>query len=293
MKMNISTPCILVGVILTCAVFSLQADTVGGSYPYMPKNTPETNPAFQASVAPRKEKEYQTGNYAAVWGGANLFQQADPSVKDNYGLGIKAGLDLKDAMNFAVGAKIGHIWDLDGLKFYGEKSSLKLMPSVEGEFIYTQNNGSKLQWNGTLTDGVDTVSGELNQKYDMSIYALTVNPILRVQWGMFRPYIGFGIGGAYLNAENKGINGKGTINGSPASGEVWSGGGSESEVVFCFQGIAGTDIFLNDRWSVFVEYKYLGLVGLEFDKAIGGNATYEMGDIYGNHLAVVGIKFHY
>jgi opacity protein-like surface antigen len=105
--------------------------------------------------------------------------------------------------------------------------------------------------------------------------------------------VDFDIGGAYVEAKNNGIYGQGTVNGVPASGQIWPDGGSESEVAFCFQGIAGTDIFLNERWSLFIEYKYLGLVGLEFDKAIGRNATYDKGAVYGNHLAVAGIKYHY
>jgi opacity protein-like surface antigen len=268
------------------------AYSTGGDYPYKPKNT-DQSPAFQTNAVPRTEESYGTDKYVAVWGGANLFQQADPSVKDNFGLGIKQDLSLKDSTNFAVGAKIGYIWNLNDLRFYGEKSSLTLLPSIEGEFIYTNNNGSKLQLAGSISDGVNTASGKLEQHYDLDIYALTVNPIMRVQWGIFRPYIGFGIGGAYVDAKNKGITAEGTVNGSPVSGELWSSGGSESQVAFCFQGIAGTDVFLSKQWSLFLEYKYLGLVGLEFEKAIGGYATYDMGDIYGNHLVVAGLKFHY
>ncbi|MDR0533157.1 MAG: outer membrane beta-barrel protein [Verrucomicrobiales bacterium] len=273
----------------------------GGSYPYMAKNNdPAPIPAFQTSVKPRTE--YGTENYVAVWGGANLFQDAGPRIKDNLGLGIKADLSLKDSTDFAVGLKIGHIWKPDSITISGEKSPVTFLPSVEGEFIYTQNSNSSLGWNGSVWYGNtnNTATADLTQKFSMNIYALTANPIMRIQWSIFRPYIGFGIGGAYVEGKLKTLSGNASINSAdyPEYNGNYSGStdllnASEDQFAFCFQGIAGTDIFLDDRWSIFAEYKYLGLVGLEFNKALAGYATYDFGDVYGNHLVVAGIKFHY
>ena len=287
----------------------------GGAYPYVSKDNPvshDTNlytikdgnlvPAFQTNVEPRKEKGYGTENYVAVWGGANLFQNADPQVKDNFGLGIKADLNIKDSTDFAVGVKIGHIWQPKGITVYGEDSSVTFLPSVEGEFIYTQNSSSSLGWHGSVWYGNtnNTATANITQKFSMNIYALTANPILRIQWGIFRPYVGLGLGGAYVEGKLKTLSGNVAINtvDYPQYNGNYSGGtdllkASEDQFAFCFQGIAGTDIFLNDRWSIFAEYKYIGLVGLEFKKALAGYATYDFGDVYGNHLVVAGIKFHY
>jgi opacity protein-like surface antigen len=257
--------------------------TPAGDYPYMIKNgviAPANAPAFQTSTAPRPDANH--ANYVAVWGGGNLLQQADPRDKLNDGLNDYEKLSLKDKVGFAIGAKIGHTWQIDGVTVYNKPGQFFF--SLEGEFIYSDISNSRLKYHEA--GYVDYYQ----QNFDLTIYAATVNPIMRAKFGIFSPYVGVGVGGAYVTGKNKGID---WVVPGAGSDRVWPSGGSESEVVFAFQGIAGTDIAIAKEWSLFVEYKYLGLVGLEFDKAVDGLATYDMGDVYGNHLVVAGIKFHY
>jgi hypothetical protein len=267
----------------------------------------DKSPAFKTNVEPRKE--YGAEHYVAAWGGANLLQQGDEAKVSGYGESVN--LSLRSGVGFAAGFKVGQIWNFENngnqLTVYGEKTSVTFMPSIEGEFIYANSSDAKLRFGASYSDGTNSVNGSIYQKFDMDIYALMVNPVLRVQWGRFRPYVGFGVGGAYVTGKNKGVGASGTVNApgyagylDPVLGTVNGqgsgtieglGGGSDSDIVFAFQGLVGTDIFINKEWSVFLEYKYLGLVGLEFDRGYG--LKYDMGDVYGNHLVTAGIKFHY
>jgi opacity protein-like surface antigen len=235
-------------------------------------------------VKPRPE--YAVGSYAAVWGGGNLLQDGSPSIKDNFSLGLKQKLSLNDSVGFATGIKLGYIWKPDpiSINYNPDKNQhpTTVLPSIEGEFIYSDVSDSNLSYNVS--------GGSIQQRFEMNIYAFTINPILRFQWGKFRPYFGVGFGGAYVEGKNQGIYA--VAPGYPTT-QVLPSGGSDSDIAFCFQAMAGTDYFLSQEWSVFLEYKYLGLTGLEFDKGLGGAATYQMGDVYGNHLVIAGIKYHF
>jgi opacity protein-like surface antigen len=258
----------------------------------------DKTPAFRAVATPRAE--YGTEHYIAVWGAANFLQTSDENKISGYGESLD--LALKSDLSFAAGFKFGHIWNLNdsgGIAIHGEKKNVTILPSIEGEFIYAGNNGSKMQWDGAFRYGDYTVN-KIYQKFDMDIYALMLNPIVRGQWGRFRPYVGFGVGGAYVTAQGRGIyadgtkhttDGQGRPVNQPVSDQIERGGGNDSKFAFAFQGLAGTDIFLNQHWSLFMEYKFLGLVGLQFDA--GGGYKYDMGDVYGNHLVGLGVKYHY
>ncbi|MDR1144748.1 MAG: porin family protein [Verrucomicrobiales bacterium] len=243
---------------ITCfigAVLTMTSLSVADTEPqYQIKDgqiVPTNAPAFRSDAAPRREQE----NYVALWGGANVFQHAD--VIDDASPLFGEKFSLKDSISWAAGVKAGHSWDLgtiDGISVRGKPASWQF--SLEGEFIYTAWD-NKLKWSGyELAD------------WNLDIYALTVNPVLRFNLGTFRPYFGAGAGAAVVHQYigNKDLNIE----------------DSSTSVEFVFQGIAGTDIMLNDNWSLFLEYKFLALAEVDYDW-----------DIYGNHLVAAGVKFHY
>ncbi|MDR1305077.1 MAG: outer membrane beta-barrel protein [Verrucomicrobiales bacterium] len=258
----------------------------GNIVPAQKTNAPA--PDFRAEAQPRAEVEYGADNYIAVLGGVNAFQDAAPSLKLTEGWQPRrAGLQLKDRTGWAGGLKAGHTWQLAD---DGQRGLLAL--SLEGEFIYSGVHDTKL---GARVSNYGfagtTVSGEIYQQFNVDILALTVNPVLRLQLGRFSPYVGVGVGGAYVEAQHKGIYATGEIGGIKGTyGFDPTVGGSTDTVVFCFQVMAGADFYLSKEVSLFLEYKYLGLVGLEvFKTPVGG--FYDLGAVYGNHLAMVGVRF--
>jgi opacity protein-like surface antigen len=263
-RMKKSFAC-FIGLALTAASLSA-ADT---QPQYEIRNGAGT-PKFQANAAPRQEKE----NYVAVWGGGNVFQNADFRVKDSVGYGINEKLSLKNQLGWAVGAKLGHTWNLHEITSYDKPGLLQF--SLEGEFIYTATDTELKYGSAKVLDG------------NMDIYALMVNPILRFNFGTFRPYMGFGVGGALVTAK---VNDFGVITDYLG---VISDHATRSTAAFAFQGIAGTDIALSDTWSLFLEYKFLGLVGVDYDLTLDAEKVGKIeSDVYGNHLITVGIKLHY
>ncbi|MDR1146614.1 MAG: outer membrane beta-barrel protein [Verrucomicrobiales bacterium] len=246
-------------------------------------------PDFRAEAQPRAEVECGADNYIAVLGGVNAFQTSSPSLKatDSW-QPRRTGLQLKDRTGWAGGLKAGHTWQLSD---DGQRGLLAL--SLEGEFIYSGVHDTKL---GTprvsnYPFAGHTVSGKIYQQFNMDILALTVNPVLRLQLGRFSPYVGVGVGGAYVEAQHKGLFATGEIDGRKGTyGFDPTVGGSTDTVVFCFQAMAGADFYLSKDISLFLEYKYLGLVGLEaFKTPVSG--YYDLGAVYGNHLATVGVRF--
>ncbi|MDR1304334.1 MAG: outer membrane beta-barrel protein [Verrucomicrobiales bacterium] len=233
---------------------------------------PADAPAFRSDAAPRQEKE----NYVALWGGINVLQDGDFRAKDSLGLGIDEKLSLKNQFGYAAGVKVGHTWDLTTGDNAADQS-MRLQFSLEGEFIYTTAD-TKMKWSG-----YDVLDGK------MDIYALTVNPILRFDLGTFRPYVGVGVGGALINEK---ANNFGVWSNPPYN--IVSDHSTNSTVVLAFQGIAGTDIVLNDSWSLFFEYKFLGLLDFKHDVTYLAQKIGKIdSNLCGNHLLAVGVKLHY
>jgi len=98
---------------------------------------------------------------------------------------------------------------------------------------------------------------------EVNVTSLTVNALVRLPEGKFRPYAG--IGGGFFN------------------GEVESGSVSNDDTVFGWQVLAGVDIDVAPKFSIFGEYKYSAA---NFD--IGSADTeYSASQIYG------GVSYHF
>ncbi|MDR2463959.1 MAG: acyloxyacyl hydrolase [Verrucomicrobiales bacterium] len=223
--------------------------------------------AFRAAAETRKDA------YLSLGYGVNAAQQGDWSCE---GEGNRAEGGLKSSVGYAANFRGGYTWQLGDAD---AKDNL-LALSLEGEMLYTWNPGVKIK--GAFADGAPTESG----KFDLHIWALMVNPILRFQLGKFVPYVGVGIGGALVLAANPVDGSMGRL--------IWSD--SRYGAAFAFQGMTGFDYYFNDSWSIFTEYKYLGLAGLNFNQYVNGNKTdddLKTKDILGNHLLMVGVRWHF
>ncbi|MDR1190790.1 MAG: outer membrane beta-barrel protein [Verrucomicrobiales bacterium] len=253
----------------------------GGDYPYRQGPqlyefkdgnivpTPE-NPEykrFMASVAPREEAR---DSYFGFGLGVNAAQQGDVSYSGADG---SASGRLKSTVGFVTGIRGGHTWQL------GNAPGNLLAISLEGELLYSYNRDTNVK--GTYANG-----GEIStDNFDSHIWALMMNPILRFQAGKFVPYVGAGIGGAIVLAANRVDD---------AANVIWAD--SRYGVAFAFQGLVGADYFVSESWSIFAEYKYLGLIGLNFNHYVTGESTNDklkMDGILGNHLLTIGAKFHF
>jgi opacity protein-like surface antigen len=212
----------------------------------------EEIPTYRTDVSPRTE--YATGGTVAVFGGANLLQSGDLNVSTPLLPGASATLKTKNRLGGVAGIKAGYTWPGwgEGPGFdnaFGKSSStpldghFKVLPAFEYEFFRTGFN-YKAGENFSGTDVRFTA--------DLTAYVLSVNPMVKFQMGFFRPYIGLGIGGAYLTASNA----KASASGIGSTNLV----GSDDDIVLALQGIVGTEIFVAKNWALSLEYKNLNLI---------------------------------
>lgn len=211
---------------------------------------------------------------AAVFGGASVYNQAnDPSINLNpYNAGIgDFQFRNQSKLREVVGARVGYSWDsLD----MGEPRVI--VPRLEFELMY-----SPYETSGTLEDrGVLT---NLNGKVQIdSIVASMVGSVhFRVNpW--FHPYVGAGVGGAYMHVSSEHLR----LNNAGAADELR---GEASDLVFVPQGLAGLEFDLAQGWSIFGEYKYLYYLDPRFDL---DRHTLKLGDL-GQHIIVGGLRYSF
>jgi hypothetical protein len=208
-------------------------------------NPPPTAPA----------EVYGTGWYGAIDIGANIFQDRGDVRNFTNANGDTLRLDPNNDTGFFGGVKIGYVFGTGSVRF-----------ALEEDMFY---NGWQTGADSTLVvNGVTTTS---SSSVDINTGAFMTNGLIRFASGRFQPYIGAGIGCYY--GESAGGN-FGPFN--------VGGGGSHAD--FTWQAIAGADYYINQKNSIFVEYKFLEYT-----------AQSDWGDsrVLGQHLLGAGWRFHF
>ncbi|MDR2463489.1 MAG: outer membrane beta-barrel protein [Verrucomicrobiales bacterium] len=233
--------------------------------PVQPQNA-QPQVAFRTTATTRKPA------YIAASLGVNAAQQDD----NNNG----AGSSLQSGAGYASSVRGGYTWQLGN----GPDNLLAL--SLEGELLYTWNPNVKFipvyPNHGLVHECYEAKS----EKRDLHIWTLLVSPVLRFQLNKFVPYVGVGVGGALAVA-----SAPLSENGNWSDSSNWW-----YSMAFAFQGMAGFDYYFNESWSIFAEYKYLGLIGLEFNNRLDGKTVddpYKSDGILSNHIVSVGARFHF
>lgn len=196
------------------------------------------------------------GPYWAIFGGANVKQSSDNNeTRGSVGR-------LADEEQNELGWFGGLKWGYD----FGSEYRHRFVLEVEGLY-------SHLDAETESNDG----GFSLRTKGDISAAALMVNGIIKFEpiWSL-RPYIGVGAGVAHLwlrdNESEVTFGGVRLANRTRDDAEDWT---------FAYQCLAGLDWQLNDRISIFTEYK-----ALVFHDAVGT-------ENYLNHLVGIGLRFNY
>jgi len=198
---------------------------------------------------------YGNGWYGAIDLGANIYQDRGDVRNFSNGFGDTLTLDPNNDTGFFGGVKIGYVFGTGPVRF-----------ALEEDMFY---NGWRTGADSTLVfNGVTTRS---SSSIDINTGAFMTNGILKFSNQKFQPYIGFGIGCYY--GESAGGN----------FGPFNTGGGA-SHADFAWQVIAGGDYYVNQKNSIFVEYKFLEYTGQN-----------DWGDtrVLGQHLLGAGWRFHF
>lgn len=198
-----------------------------------------TASAGESAPAPSKgytapEPVYGTGWYFGLQVGANLYQ-------DYGGDGSKevSGFDI----DYNYDDKIGIF---GGLKFGYVFGTGKVRPAIELDAFY---NGFESDVNVDVKGFGDfSADGEVNSG------AFLGNFLLRFDCGRFQPYVGAGAGFYYADLDDVDVTIGGNNFGTDAGGDSTG---------FAWQIVAGADYYFSEKFSAFIEYKFLNYEEVE------------------------------
>ncbi|RJF87322.1 OmpA family protein [Oleomonas cavernae] len=138
-------------------------------------------------------------------------------------------------------------------------------PRVEAEVTYRRNEADEISSGGATVD----VDGNL------SSLAVMINALYDFEnSSRFTPYIGAGIGAAWVYANDIGVPGARV---------------DDDDVVFAYQGIAGVKVAVTGGLSLFVDYRYFATLDPEFDAPGGGTIESE----YATHNIMAGLTYNF
>ncbi len=186
------------------------------------------------------------GAYFGMFGGADISQDAD--VVNQRG----QSFELDNETGWFGGIEFGYQW----------QTPFPVRPAFEVELFYLYND---FYADGNPSRAVedDSVRGETHSAVamanlilalDLSDYRDSVGPF----WAGFHPYIGGGIGAAYVWQRNFTFDRGGSVRSS----------GSNGDVTFAYQLFAGVEFDVSDTLSLYAEYKWLVFDDLGDDTGI-------------------------
>ncbi len=236
---------------------------------------------MKETLAPKEALGPKTGLYFGIFGGAAFGMSNGVGALNSPPL-FSAGGRATPGTAAVAGLQVGYnfrSYALDSAKSYW------LQPAAQFEAFYL----GQATESGSLSGGLVGVPGSTSSSYqfgsnlNMGVFlvdgvAKFVTPIGLV------PYIGSGIGGAYLASS-------GTSFAGPAGNLLSSG--SYSQGAFAGQGLAGLQYNLGEHWSLFAEYKILYIKETQFSYGMtSGNTMLIKYPEYYN-IAIAGLRFNF
>jgi opacity protein-like surface antigen len=206
------------------------------------------------AVVPPPEPVYGVGWYGAIQAGVNAHQNVFDDSSDRTFNNIRFSFEEDSDVGGFVGAKLGYVFGTG-----------KIRPAVEFDGYYNHFDADlKVRTLGTDFDiGGDVDSG-----------AFLVNFLVRFDFGRFQPYVGAGLGVHHTKVSDPAVR---------INGLVLEGNG-DATTDFAWQIVAGSDYYFTEKFSVFLEYKYLNYEGA------GGDLIENRVD---QHLVGLGIRLHF
>jgi len=183
------------------------------------------------------------GANVGIYGGATAFQNSSATLNSNVtvaGLPNSLTANQQSEVGGVGGLHVGYTWEqfIQNYPF--------LMPALDGDFFWAG-------YTYKTTSSTMGLSGS-SLSADANTYTFMVEPKLKFNLGKFRPYMGLGVGGTYINADNAHVNLS-----SPTTGLATSQTFNKTiqAGAFSVAGLAGLEYFFDPRWSLNFDYKYL------------------------------------
>ncbi len=191
-------------------------------------------------------------SYLSLYSGGAVPNNGD--WKDNLGLAADGSINLGNSPTFGV--KAGHWFEQEGYPYFGLE--------VEGNIHFPD-------WSSVTTnrflDVIVLPPLTRSVSADTTLFSIFFNSILRIPGGPLRPYAGGGLGFAVWNIGDQSLATVGTAQ-------------SETDTAFAWNLFTGVDLPVTKKFSVFMEYKYMG-ADFSFPDSIGMDINYRTSLIYG------------
>jgi OOP family OmpA-OmpF porin len=197
------------------------------------------------------------GVYVGAMGGGNYVEDRDIEFRSGGALGA-LDMNMSSDWGWAAGGTVGFRHG-DGVR-------------TEFEGMYRTNQAKDLSVLGfdvPMEGDLTTYSAMLNLLYDIDLGSMVV------------PYVGFGLGAAYVEANNVDI-------------KALSGGASfnDSDWAFAYQGIVGVNLRIDDNIDLFADYRYFSTYDLSLKDnypPIGPGTR--VNDEYTSHTVLAGLRY--
>lgn len=196
---------------------------------------------------PVTEERVGMGFYAAIFGGANVYQNANLDHTRIHAFDRTFGVDgdLDPNTGWFAGVKLGYVFD----------THTWFLPALELEGFYNHLDVE-------ATAHSDELSSTAHARAEMRSAVMMANVLGKIDLGRFRPYIGGGAGAAYVNAgevdARLDFRGHEVIHVNGDADEFGRLGRFRTDGwTFAWQAVGGFDYYFTPRVSVFAEYKAL------------------------------------
>jgi len=223
----------------------------------------------------------KTGIYFGIFGGAAFPMSNGISALNSPPLFSAGGKTHGDTAGVG-GIQVGYNFSSYKLDSHGD---YWLQPAAQFEAYYIgQENISSTLVGGVAGTTMTNIPYGFTSQLNMGIFVFDgvirfVNPTKIV------PYIGGGIGGAYLASSGTNFIAPGGIN--------YLSGHSYSQGAFVGQGLAGVQYNFTDHWTAFIEYKILWIKETEFSYQMFNGNTMLIKYPQSFNMALGGIRYNF
>jgi hemolysin activation/secretion protein len=221
-----------------------------------------------------------TGANVNVYGGLTAFQNSTATLDSDAPISPNSlSADQQSEVGGVGGLHAGYTW-----KDFTDTLPL-FMPALDGDFFWA---GYKYKTEATTP----AFSGSFLSS-NANTYSLLVEPKMKFNLGSFRPYVGGGFGGTFIQADGSNTN---LVN---ALGHI-SESSSKSLDAGCFsvEGLAGLEYFFDPHWAMTFEYKYLYMDeqgSVHSSLSVGGTKVHLMYNLdgLGTNLFTGGLSYYF
>lgn len=238
---------------------------------------------------------YGIGSNVTIYGGITAFQDGTLKITSPAAPGAEVKGSTQSSLGGIGGIKFGFTWP-SFAAIGGDPESFSnpglIEPSIAGDFFWSGYRYKATGSGTTSSLGVTgTYSGTLTS--DVNSYTFCVEPTVKFNLGAFRPYIGFGAGGTYIDTGHAHVDGNVTILGLGTASGGLDLTGSSNDFDFSAEALAGAEYFFDKHWALTFDYKYLYILSPTFHGNIPGSTLkYHLSGL-GESMFTSGISYYF